>query len=598
MRKLLTAVLALLCLSLLRPGELYCQPIPSKYHSYDEMTRAIKNLATTHSDIVKTESLGKTIKGRDIWLIMLRKGDPAQPRAMLVVGGTEALQLAGSEMVLRLAEHLANGFGKVDSITKLLQSTTIYIIPRVSPDAMEAYFERPLHERTTNYKPIDDDHDGAIDEDDVDDVNRDGVITMMRVKDPRGEWIAHPEDARLMKKADPAKGERGEYLLHTEGVDNDKDEQWNEDAVGGIDFNSNFPFNYKYFSQNAGIHQVSEKETRAIADFIFSRPNIALVFSFSSIDNLTTPWKTEPRRSTPTAETAAPSVSPFSRSMDPAARVVTSVLEEDQPYFEYISRQFLEITKAKDAPEPKKGVGAFTDWVYYHAGRWSFSVRPWWAPDRGTRRDTAAGEGARRTRTPMPRTPQRDSQEARQDESSDQLRALRWYDANGYKDIAVPWTKVKHPDFPDREVEIGGPRPYVLWNPPAESLNAFSQPYATFLTYLAGQLPSLSLGNTKVEKVNDGVYRLTVDVVDNGYLPTNSTLGVRVRWPRNVYLTLKLDKDQSLASGKAKQRMDPIGGNGGFQTVSWLVVARAGSSVTVTAESPMAGTATSTITLR
>lgn len=385
------AVCIIMLLPLFVGGALYGQAIPSKYHSFDEMTRAIKSLASAHSDVVKVESLGKTLKGRDIWVITLRKGDPDQPRAVLVIGGVEAVQIAGSEMALRFAENLATSYGKVDSVTKLLQTTTVYIMPRISPDAMEAYFEEPLRERTTNYRPTDDDHDGAIDEDDVDDVNGDGAITMMRVKDPRGEWMIHPEDSRLMKKADPAKGEKGSYLLYTEGFDNDKDEQWNEDAVGGVDFNRNFPFNYQFFSANTGVHQVSEIETQAIAEFIFAHPTIGTVFSFSPNDNLTTPWKAEPRRPSPAGDAAATSGfsgrgtgggggggTPFMRppSDEAANTAVTSVLEEDQPYYEYLSKQFLDITKLKDAPDPKKGAGTFTDWVYYHTGRWSLSVRP------------------------------------------------------------------------------------------------------------------------------------------------------------------------------------------------------------------------------
>jgi hypothetical protein len=285
--------------------------------------------------------------------------------------------------------------------------------------------------------------------------------------------------------------------------------------------------------------------------------------------------------------------------MDDAARgMVTSVVEEDQPYYEYMSKQFLDITKLTGAPETRKGVGAFSEWVYYHTGRWSFSVRPWWATDRALKRDTAAGDAARRMRPSMGGRASQTPPDQQPDEYAEQLKALKWYDANAYKDIAVPWTKIKHPDFPDREVEVGGPKPYVLTNPPADSMNAFAQPYMKFLTYLAGQLPTISLDDVKVEKVNDNVFRLTIDVVNNGYLPTNSNLGVRVRWPRNVYLTLGLANNQSLASGKAKQPLRPIKGNGSYQTMTWLIVGRAGSTVSLTAESPTAGKATETITLR
>ena len=346
MRKQLAASIVLFLFVALA-GSAYGQGIPSKYHSFDEMTKVIKNLTSTYSDIARMESIGKTIKGRDIWLITLHKGDPDQAHALLVVGGTEAIQIVGSEMALRFAEHLASHYGKVDSVTKLLQTTTVYVVPRVSPDATEAYFEKPMRERATNYRPTDDDHDGLVDEDDVEDLNNDGVITMMRIKDPHGEWMVHPDDSRLMRKADASKGERGSYLLYSEGIDNDKDEQWNEDAVGGVDFNHNFPFNYQFFSPNAGVHQVSENETRAIADFIFSKQNIGVVFSFSSNDNLTTPWRSEPRRPATATETpATPATggrggggggSGFMRSfnMDEAARgPVTAVPEEDQPYYE------------------------------------------------------------------------------------------------------------------------------------------------------------------------------------------------------------------------------------------------------------------------
>ena len=77
MRKLLASFLLLFFIVVLA-GSVFGQGIPSKYHSFDEMTKAVKNLASTYSDIVRTESIGKTIKGRDIWLITLHKGDADQ----------------------------------------------------------------------------------------------------------------------------------------------------------------------------------------------------------------------------------------------------------------------------------------------------------------------------------------------------------------------------------------------------------------------------------------------------------------------------------------------------------------------------------------
>ena len=45
-----------------------------------------------------------------------------------------------------------------------------------------------------------------------------------------------------------------------------------------MSFNQNFTFNYEEFGVNAGLHPVSEPETKAVADFLFDRFNIYAVF--------------------------------------------------------------------------------------------------------------------------------------------------------------------------------------------------------------------------------------------------------------------------------------------------------------------------------
>lgn len=556
-------------LLLLTAGCLTAQ-LPSTYHSYENLTKTIQQFTSQYPALVKSQSIAKTLNGRDVWVVTIGKNE--QNKAVLVVGGIEANQVVGSEHALRLIDYLAQSYGKVDSITNLLNTTTVYVIPRANPDASESFFTKPIRERETNFNPFDDDRDGVTDEDDAEDLNKDGFISWMRVKDPHGEWIVNPDDGRLMKKADPAKGEKGMYRLYIEGIDNDKDEEWNEDAVGGTDFNRNFTFNYQFFGKKSGIHQISEAETKAIADFVFDHPNIAVIFSFSSNDNLTTAWKNEPPRGE----------SPH----------ITSVLKEDEEYFGFISKKFNEMLKlsfGKDAPKPAKGEGSFSDWAYYHAGRWSFAVRPWWAGEIPKAKDTVAAKDTTK-KSPEPK------KEGGEKSDDWQLKTLKWYDALGVKDVALEWTKFKHPDFPNYEVEIGGVKPYLLINPPAESLNVYSKPFSIFVTYLARQLPAISLSNSKVEKVSDNLYRISVDVVNNGYLPTNSGMGVRTRWIRNVRVSIDVGKGNSLSSGRAKLTLEPIQGSGGYKTLSWLVVGK--GEVKITAESPTAGKAELRVSLK
>jgi hypothetical protein len=579
----------------------------NKYYSHDEMTKQISALTSSHKDIAKVESIGKTLEKRDVWVITVGGKNADNRHAILVVGGVEADRLIGSELTIRFISFLLTNYGKVDSITQLVNSTTFYILPRVSPDATEAFFEKPLYTRTLNARPTDDDKDGAIDEDSYEDLNSDGMITMMRVKDNRGEWIPHPDDPRIMKKADPSKGEVGVYKLFSEGIDNDKDEQWNEDEPGGVNFNHNFPHNYSFFSKDAGPHQISEPETRAVADFCFSHPNITVVFSFSSNDNLMNPWKKEQRQGSPQQDQRQQRRRGGMDEEEQAPRFITSVMDDDEEYTTYISNQFQEITKFKGAPQSTKGEGAFNEWAYYHFGRWSFAVNPWWIPEIEQKKDTISSDSAQMKKPEDKKEPGSSGKldmkkgkapEEKPDECADQLKTLKWLDANHMKDGFIPWAKINHMDFSGKEVEVGGFKPYITTNPPSDSIDGIASKQNTFLAWLGSKLPKIEIRNIKVEPLDNKVFRLIADVVNIGYLPTNSAMGAKARWSRNVKVSLDLTKNQSIASGNVKMMLDPIKGSGGRQELTWLIVSKTEESVTLTAESPTAGKASQTITLK
>lgn len=574
-RMLWTTLLALV------PLAASAQATRSAYLSGAELTKALQQLEARHKEVVHLESIGKTLEGRDIWAVGLRKGDPAQHRALLLVAGVDPTHLAGSEMALLAAEYFASNYGHLEAITQMLNTATVYVIPQVSPDAAQSYFTSPQREKSTNGRPTDDDRDGATDEDDCDDVNGDGMITLMRVKDPQGDWMVHPDDPRAMKRVTLAKNDRGQYKLYQEGIDNDRDELWNEDPRGGVHFNKNFAFQYEFFKEGAGPYQVSEAETRAVADFVFSHPSISVIVSFSPNDNLMKPWKSDPRE----------------QAGDEGRRVISSVPAADEAYYQFVAKTFREITGLGDAPKPEKGSGSFGEWAYYHAGRWSFSVLPWWAPEWKARPDSGVSE---KRKPSGAGSTSRDGKEEdeQEDESAAVVRSLRWYDLAGDTTAFVPWKRVNHPDFPGKEVEIGGMRPFALQNPPPESLFVRAQTLQRFLVDLAGKLPVVSVGNVRLEDLKNGVYRLTADIVNNGYFPTNTTLGHRLRWVRDVALSLELEKGQSVAGGMVKQVLEPIGGNGGSQTVSWIVIAPPGSALTVVAESPTCGRSSQRVVLR
>ncbi|NIA31657.1 MAG: hypothetical protein GWP06_17330 [Actinobacteria bacterium] len=552
-----------------------------EYHNYDEMTKALRRIAAENPQRVKLQSQGTTLAKRKVWEVTLSSGKADEKPAVLVVGGVEGVDLATGEMCLAFIENIANNYGKTDSITQLLESTIFYIFPRVNPDAAEAFWNSPRYECRLNARPMDLDHDGAVDEDGYDDLNGDGMITMMRVTDPAGEWLADEKNPELLRKADRSKGEKGIYKVYSEGIDNDRDGAWNEDEAGGVDFNRNFTFNYKFFSKGAGFHQVSEIETRAVADFCFAHPNIAVVFSFSHNENLMHPWKAK----------KTPGVQGQRRF---GRKPITSVLPKDAPYLDHLSQVFKKLTQFSDAPEPSKGEGAFSDWAYYHFGRWSVSAPVWWPPSVKEKNDSTKSNNSKTKTTSRVFRPGK----KKKDTLADERRLLKWLQTSGQSAQFVKWQEIEHPDFAGKRVEVGGFAPYISINPPADRLASLKDKFSRFLLYLGSQCPSVKLEALRVENLDKDVYRITVHVTNEGYLPTNSQMGVKTQWARKVKAEIKLGGGQKLAGGRKMQLLDAIPGSGGSRELNWLVIGGKGSKVTVTVGSPMAGKDIQTIELK
>ena len=262
----------------------------NQYNDYKSMVRKIQSLPGDHPQVCSVRSLAKTAGGKEIWVISIGSGNKDSKPGIAVFGGVGGSHILGRELSIGFAASL---LGEVSSaeIKELLDKITFYVFPDVSPDASEQFFSDLKYERTGNARATDDDRDYVIDEDGYEDLNKDGLITLMRIKDPAGKFIKSDEDERIMAEADISEGQSGNYLVCSEGIDNDKDGSFNEDGPGGVDFNRNFTFNYESFGPGAGMYPVSEPETKAVADFLFERFNIYSVFIFGPQDNLGEPSK-------------------------------------------------------------------------------------------------------------------------------------------------------------------------------------------------------------------------------------------------------------------------------------------------------------------
>lgn len=515
------------------------------YNNANQLAQRLKQLAGSSPD-VKLESITKTDGGKDIWMLTLGKGDVDSKPAMAVVGGVEGAHVLGVEMAVRFAE------GIVKDNASVLDHTTFYVFPNMSPDATEQYFAKLKYERSGNAKQTDDDRDGKLNEDPFEDLNGDGIVTWMRVEDATGDWITHPADSRVMIKANKTEGEKGKYKIFTEGMDNDKDGSFNEDGEGGVHFRKNLTYEYPYFVAGSGEHSVSEKENRALLDLLYTKWNLYGVFTFGPGNNLSSPWK-------------------FNRA-GASKRVVTSILSEDADLNKFISDAYNKTTGMKNAPASGEQGGDFLQWAYFHFGRLSLGTPGWWAP---TVKDE---EGAVANK-----------------DKNQEVNFLRWAAQENLSNYFVDWKEISHPDFPNQKVEVGGIAPFKMNNPPMSMVEEASKKNNDFIVELVGMQADVKLVNLKSEAVGKGMTRITVDVYNAGTLPTHTQMGTRSRWLRPIIVELKLGKDQEAISGRKIMTINNLDGDGS-QQFTWLVKGK--GSVQIEAGAPHAGVDNVTVNLK
>ncbi|MFW2476412.1 MAG: M14 family metallopeptidase [Sediminibacterium sp.] len=522
------------------------------YSNAAEQANRLNALSKAYPQLTSLKSLTKTNGGKDIWLLTIGTGKTETKPAIAVIGGVEGNHLLGTELAIGFAEQLLKGSGS-DSIKALLNRTTYYVFPNMSPDAMEQYFSKLKADRTGNATVTDDDRDGKTNEDGWDDLDGNGKITFLRVESVTGDYKLHPDDARVLVKADISKGEKGKYKLLPEGVDNDKDGLFNEDGEGGIAFNKNLTYQHKTFATGAGEFPASEKETRAMLDFLYDAFNVYAVVSFGSNNNLSTPINYNPGAAN--------------------QRIVAGLLEPDAKVNGMVSEMYNKVTGTKDAPKNNVTGGDVLSWGYFHFGRYSFSTPGWWVPK--TKPDTTKKEKAFTIEDPT-------------------ANYLRWASQQGITNTFTEWKTIQHPDYPGQKVEVGGVDPYVLNNPPYKMVDAVVKTHTAFLVKLAGYQPEIDVINLKTEKLANGLTRISLDVVNKGNLSTHTKLGERNYFLKKVKVAIQTNDKQEIIGGRKIQLLSSLDPNES-NSFSWVV--KGTGKITVEAGCPTAGTKTIEINL-
>ena len=537
----------ILCLAAVAFFGMLSAAAQTDYPTNAEVTQRLQKIATSGN--AKLISLTKTEGGHDIWALQIGNGDLENKPAIAITGGVEGNRVLSVELALQVAERL------VKDHSELLKTTTFYVFPNMSPDAFAQYHGKLKYERRGNAVKIDHDRDGKVSEDGYEDLNKDGLITSIRIESPLGNTTPHLKYGQVMVKSDQKKSEDSTYyLLHSEGIDNDKDKKFNEDPEEGIDFNKSMTYKFPAFEPFAGDYPVSQKESRALLDYLFERWNIFAFVTFGPANNLSAPLK-------------------FNKT-EAEKRVLTSMLEKDVELNKMVSEIYNETISKKSYDQENQGTdGDFFQWAYFHFGRLSFSTPGWWVPEM--------------------KEEKKDSTETKKIKVTPETNFLAWAAKEGINDIFVPWTQVSHPDFPNQKVEVGGIKPFVMNNPPYKMVDSIAQTHTAFVVKLAKIQPHLEFHNIKSEKLKGGLTRITADLFNNSPLPTHSQLGEKSRWLQKLQITVNKDKKDMFVGNTIKL----TGKLGAYEkeTISWIL--RGSGTVTIKAGAPHTGYATLNVKL-
>ncbi len=394
------------------------------YKTAKVTTQTLDAIAQTNASKVKVHKLAQTFGGNQINVYEFGTETANKEKlkpAIFIMANPEGNSPLATEAAIQMAGELLKG--------DHLDQFTWYLVPVLNADALDHYFEKPLWNNTRNLRPVNDDVDDQIDEDGPDDLNKDGYISQMRVLDPMGIWIPEESDARFMRRANTAKGEKGMYKLYTEGIDNDGDGVYNEDPKGGVNSGINFPHLFNPKMSVSGAWPGSEPEVYELMKFIYAHPEIAATFTFGSTDfciqapqgghrgstdlnNIRIPRRfAEPFGADPDKSYTMDEVMEMAKRIVPEGVELTpsmvagflglgaavNPLDEDLKFYNELNKEYKDYLKAKGfeeerlAPERAKD-GSFELWSYYQLGIPTFSMNFFTLP-KAKKESKEAGSG-------------------------------------------------------------------------------------------------------------------------------------------------------------------------------------------------------------
>lgn len=499
------------------------------YFTNDELEDILIEWEAMYPGILKIQKIGDSYEDRPIKLLILTNfstGTDSEKPAVWIDANIHATEIAGSTVALYCAYRLLEGFGKDEQITNLLNTSTYYILPRVNPDgAAMALAPNPRYVRSgVRYYPWEERQEGLHTED----IDGDGKILQMRLEDPNGDWKISSLDPRLMEKRLPDELNGTFYRLLPEGKLEDFDGYVVRIArpPEGLDFNRNFPFQWRSEGEQsgAGPYPASEPEIRALVDFIVNHLNINIAISFHTFSRaILRPYSTKPDEEIPTDDLWV-----FKKIGERGTQLTGYRCVSTYHDFKYHPK---EVT-----------TGAFDDWMYDQLGVFTYTIELWDLPTEAGIKDRKFIEWWR------------------EHLHEDDLKIINWIDENAIEDAYYEWRTYEHPQL--GKVELGGWNKMYTWrNPPHSLVQKEAERQYDFMLAIGQMLPHLMIHTLQLSPLSEGTHYLNLVVENSGYLPTfTSVQGKNRKLIREVRVEIDLPEGSRLTSGKRRTEIGHLEG--------------------------------------
>jgi hypothetical protein len=498
----------------------------SRYYNSDEIYKIMKELEARYPKLAKVYVIGKSYLGKDLHLMEITNRDikPAMEKpAIYIDGNMHTGEQTGAILALYMIHHLLTNYGKDEQVTHLVDNRTFYLRPKYGVDAQDWWLVNP---GDTDYggsvHPRDNDLDGEADEDPTEDLNGDGQVTTMRIKDANGEWKVSEKDPRALVRRQEHELTGTFYRVLSEGIDNDGDGKFNEDGLGGINLGSNFHWGNQNREQvHRSPYAMSEPETQATIKFWMSHPNIYMMIDLHTSGYLK-------------------AVLYYAGGKDMAPSDLALYKYFGAAYAQFTHRaEILSMMGEFPTDIKKLGMGDPEPYVHWYMGIFGWCEELW---------------------------------------GSDYSNPfVRKYDGDGDKEISpeeflsfldkevdgrwfVPWKPFNHPQL--GLVEIGGlVRKFSTQNPPPRLLEKELELKLPWYLYLAEVAPQVKIKETKATPIVGNAVSLKVIVENQGFLPTNITQqAIKIAVAKPVIAKIEL-KNAVIIEGKEKMRLGNIPGN-------------------------------------